>query len=177
MRITAGNMRGRVMQVPGIEGLRPTSSRVREALFNMLGDMHGRSMLDLFSGSGVMALEALSRGAAAVQSIESNHQACVAMRKLEQAWQVKDWTITAGSLPQAFSPKPSHVDIIYADPPYQQGIAVQLASWLKDAHISYDVLVIEEASRAKIAWSVPPYQQRKYGESTLYFFDGRGAKT
>ncbi len=167
-------MRGRVMKVPDIEGLRPTSSRVREAVFNSLGDVQGLSFLDLFAGSGVMALEALSRGVTSAYSLEQNRQACQAMRVLEEAWSVEHWNISTGILPHALSTLPSHFDIIYADPPYQQGFAAQIIPWLSNASITYQSLIIEEASAAHITWAEPPYKQRQYGESTLYFFaDGR----
>ncbi|MDQ6989914.1 MAG: 16S rRNA (guanine(966)-N(2))-methyltransferase RsmD [Mariprofundaceae bacterium] len=177
MRITAGKMRGRVLQVPDVRGLRPTSSRVREAVFNILGDMHGLSFLDLFSGSGVMALEALSRGASQAQSIEENHQACAAMRDIEQAWQVQNWTITQGTIPKVFQATSSHFDVIYADAPYQQGFAEQLAPWLAQAGITYRTFIIEEASKTSLTWTQQPFQQRKYGESTLYFFAAKADPT
>ncbi len=72
MRITAGAMRGRVITVPNVPGLRPTPSKVRQALFNILGSVDGFRILDLFAGSGIMALEALSRGAASATSIEQD---------------------------------------------------------------------------------------------------------
>ncbi|MFW6253274.1 MAG: RsmD family RNA methyltransferase, partial [bacterium] len=62
MRITGGSLRGRVVKVPPGE-IRPTMDRMRESMFSILGPLHGRSFLDLFGGSGIVALEAVSRGA------------------------------------------------------------------------------------------------------------------
>ena len=165
-------MRGRTMHVPDIEGLRPTPSRVREALFNMLGNMDGLSVLDLFAGSGVMSLEAISRGATSVTSIESNRKACQAMRKIEQDWQVPHWHIQQGTLPNAL-PTEQYFDVVFADPPYAKGVAEQVPSWLRKNNITYNQLVIEESSRAKLNWQEGdiPFKQRKYSETTLYFFE------
>ncbi len=164
-------MRGRKLVVPDIKGLRPSSSRVREALFNILGDMNGDSVLDLFAGSGIIALEALSRGATTVLSIESHAKACHAMRVIQSNWGVEGWVIQRGSIPQAL-PCGTHFNLIYADPPYGQGIAEQVGFWLRERNITFDTLVVEESSRNEMVWMAgdSPYQIRKYGETTLYFF-------
>ncbi|PCI03587.1 MAG: 16S rRNA (guanine(966)-N(2))-methyltransferase RsmD [Zetaproteobacteria bacterium] len=171
MRITAGSLRGRVMQVPNINGLRPTPSKVRQALFNMLGDMDGLSFLDLFAGSGVMSIEALSRGAISAYSIESEHKACAAMKHIRASWHIDGWHIHQASLPQALPEQ--HFDVVYADPPYAQGVAEKIPQWLSQKNITFKTLVIEEASRANVAWlaEMMPIKQRKYGDTTLYFFD------
>ena len=165
-------MRGRVMHVPDIEGLRPTPSRVREALFNIVGDLEGMNMLDLFAGSGVIGLESLSRGAKAVTSIEVDRNACQAMRVVQASWQVDGWNIQAGKLPQAL-PHGLHFDFIFADPPYNKGLAEQVPAWLAKEEISYNMLVIEESSHSRLTWKqgFAPTKQRKYGASTLYFFE------
>lgn len=164
-------MRGRTMRVPDIEGLRPTSSRAREALFNILGDIQGFSVLDLFAGSGVMGLEALSRGASSLISIEADRAACQAMKLIQETWHIEPWTIHCGSLPKAL-PEPQHFDFIYADPPYAKGLAEQVPVWLEKKGIRYDRLVIEESSQSRPQWKTQrPVQQRKYSETTLYFFE------
>jgi len=164
-------MRGRTMRVPNIEGLRPTPSRVREALFNILGDLQGASVLDLFAGSGVIGLEALSRGASSVLSIESNRTACQAMKLIQASWGVEDWIIQTGALPKAL-PAGQYFDFIFADPPYNTGLAAQIPAWLAKQGISYEHLVIEESSRSRLQWKqdILPVQSRKYSETTLYFF-------
>ncbi len=166
-------MRGRVMRVPDIQDLRPTPSRVREAVFNILGSVQGYTMLDLFAGSGVMGLEALSRGADRVVSIEASRKACVAMRAVADNWGVEGWRIVQAKLPKGL-PQAQHFDLIYADPPYQSGLAAKVPVWLAAHQATYQYLVIEEASRASTTWAqgMVPTQSRTYGDTSIHFFAG-----
>jgi len=172
MRITAGIHRGRVLNVPDLPGLRPTPSKVREALFNILGSMEDLSLLDLFAGSGIMAIEALSRGAESAISIERNDKACTAMKSCRQQISLENWEIIKGALPTALARAESrHFDLIFADPPYDQGIAEMIPQWL-DAHgIECDRLVIEESAKATPAWPEgwTVSQSRRYGDTILHF--------
>ena len=82
LRITAGELGGRRIRVPkGARGLRPTTERVREAVFSILGDISGTRVLDLFSGSGALAIEALSRGASEATLVDT--RPATARRNLE----------------------------------------------------------------------------------------------
>lgn len=173
MRITAGQHRGRKLQAPDIDGLRPTPSRVREALFNILGPIHEKSWLDLFAGSGIMSLEALSRGAASATAIEQHIKAVRAMQSLHQTLHMDDdWQIRQGLLPQALQPlHGQQFDLVFADPPYNKGIAEQIPGWL-DAHaIRCHRLVIEESSAAKPHWPAnwTCTSSRRYGDTCLHF--------
>jgi|AMFO01.1.fsa_nt_gi 16S rRNA (guanine966-N2)-methyltransferase len=175
MRITAGHLRGRNLPVPDIAGLRPTPSRVREAIFNILGSVEDYHVLDLFAGSGVMALEALSRGAASAVSIEQHGKAIAAMKKAAAMCACEtEWTLRKGKLPQALqSFEGQAFDLIFADPPYDKGIAEQIPAWL-DAHgITTRHLMIEEAARAEPVWPKgwTPLSCRRYGDTCLYIFD------
>ena len=172
MRITAGEFRSRTLNVPDIDGLRPTSSRVREAIFNMLGDIEGWKILDLFSGSGVMAIEALSRGAEKAISIEQDRHACRHLHALAEKFNIeKRWLIQQASLPKALESLQSQsFDWIFADPPYDVGIAEQVPLWLQQANITTSSLVIEESIRAKPKWPQGwQISSRRYGDTNLYF--------
>src|SRR6185436_10638412 len=89
VRIVAGELGGRVLKAPAGHATRPTSERVREALFAILGDVEGLAVLDLFAGSGALGLEALSRGAARVVFVEGARAALVALRQNVEALDVK----------------------------------------------------------------------------------------
>lgn len=172
MRITAGTFRGRVLNVPDLPGLRPTPSRVREALFNILGDLNGWKILDLFSGSGIMAIESISRGAASAISIEQHPQACRMMQESQAQLELDNWEIKKGTLPAALNRLENRsFDLIFADPPYDQKIAEQIPAWLDENSINCQSLVIEESSRSKPSWpeNWTLTQSRRYGDTTLYF--------
>src|SRR5688500_13031093 len=81
MRIVAGNFRGRRLAAPRGRDVRPTSDRVRAALFSILGDVEGASVLDLFAGTGAMGLEAVSRGAVHATFVEIDRQAMDVVRR------------------------------------------------------------------------------------------------
>ena len=172
MKVTAGHLRGRKVPVPNIEGLRPTPSKVRQALFNILGDIEGAQVLDLYAGSGVMALEALSRGAASAVSIERHAKAVRAMQQLQQTLAPNDWRILAISVEQGLKHLADRqFDLIFADPPYAQGLAEKLPLWLDEQHIGCDRLVIEESSKYQPHWPAgwQCNQSRSYGDTCLHF--------
>jgi len=174
MRVTAGKLRGRVLNVPDLPGLRPTPSRVREALFNILGDIDGWEMLDLFAGTGIMAIEALSRGAASAGSIEQHPKAFRLMQKSREQLNLDSWNIVKGTLPATLDRlEGSSFNLIFADPPYDQGIAEKIPAWLDKNSINCQYLVIEESSRAKPIWPEgwTITQSRRYGDTTLHFLE------
>ncbi|HEY5936831.1 MAG TPA: RsmD family RNA methyltransferase, partial [Kofleriaceae bacterium] len=80
MRIVGGELGGRVLKAPPGAGTRPTSEKVREALFNIIGSVEGHHVLDLFAGSGGLGIEALSRGAAHATFVDSGKPALTAVR-------------------------------------------------------------------------------------------------
>jgi len=174
VRITAGMHRGRVVNVPDLPGLRPTPSRVREALFNILGEVEGFAILDLFAGSGIMAIEALSRGAGSALSIEQSGRACGAMKGCREQIGLENWTIRKGKLPAALEQcAATHFDLIFADPPYDRGIAEQIPAWLENSAIDCDLLVIEESAKAAPHWPEgwTVHQSRRYGDTDLHFLE------
>lgn len=131
VRIVGGAWRSRLLPVAGVPGLRPTPDRVRETLFNWLGqDLDGLSCVDLFAGTGILGFEAASRGAAHVTLVERDPRAAAALRKAAitlQAAQVelihRDAVEFARSPPRAF-------DLAFIDPPYSQGWLQRLEPWL-----------------------------------------------
>jgi 16S rRNA (guanine966-N2)-methyltransferase len=175
VRITAGALRGRKLQVPDIPGLRPTPSKVREALFNILGNVENFRMLDLFSGSGIMALEALSRGAATAVSIEQNRHAIRSMNQyradlnLDKIWQIIPMSVERGLSTLA----EQSFDLVFADPPYEKGFANTLPALLNKHGIHCKMLVIEESARVQIIWPEGwcCRQSRYYGDTCLHFLE------
>jgi len=134
VRLIGGQWRGRVLTVPNVDDLRPSPARLRETLFNWLsGDIADRCCVDLFAGSGVLGIEAASRGAAKVILIEQHpHIAANLAHQLEtlQATQVE--LIQADALTWLAQSQDalSHVDIFFADPPFHQPLMTPLIQQL-----------------------------------------------
>lgn len=135
IRLTGGRARGRVLKTPVASGVRPTSSRVREALFSMVGQhLDGRSFLDAFGGAGVMGLEAWSRGAE-VLVVELRPRVARDLRARGQEVGAT-WTVRVGDSYKLAPDLPVH-DIVFADPPYNheplrplQALAPVAGEWL-----------------------------------------------
>ncbi|MDR3159751.1 MAG: 16S rRNA (guanine(966)-N(2))-methyltransferase RsmD [Zoogloeaceae bacterium] len=128
LRIIGGQWRRQIVHFPDSAGLRPTPGRVRETLFNWLGqDLSGRACLDLFAGSGALGFEAASRGAARVVMVEKNARVMRALkenaRRLKMPVTVE--FVTADALEFAAS-RMTPFDVVFADPPYRQGWLARL---------------------------------------------------
>ncbi len=123
MRVIGGSARGRRLAAPRGRGTRPTADRVREALFNILGEaVRGSAVLDLFAGSGALGIEALSRGAASAVFVDSDRSALACLRSnLENlGFESQSTVIKAESLSyvRKMASESGSFDLIFADPPY-----------------------------------------------------------
>ena len=125
IRITGGTWRSRLIHVADAPGLRPTPDRVRETLFNWLGqDLDGLNCLDLFAGSGILGFEAASRGAASVALVERERKAFLALQKHAQDLNAHANGKVALFCGDALKFAPlagQRFDVIFLDPPYGQG--------------------------------------------------------
>lgn len=133
LRIIGGSWRGRKLNFPEVDGLRPTADRTRETLFNWLqAVLGGASCLDLFAGSGALGFEAASRGAGKVVLVENNRQAAQQLaenRDLLSATQCEVVNTTA----ETFLTKPATpFDIIFIDPPFDADLWTRCASLLTE---------------------------------------------
>jgi 16S rRNA (guanine966-N2)-methyltransferase len=121
VRIIAGRDRGRRIAVPDLPGLRPTPDRVRETLFNWLGQwLEGQSCLDLFAGSGALGFEAASRGAKRVVMIEENLQALKALEKSRDLLQANEVEVLRGDAHDYLRRTGDKFDVVFLDPPFGQ---------------------------------------------------------
>ncbi|MDR0576802.1 MAG: 16S rRNA (guanine(966)-N(2))-methyltransferase RsmD [Candidatus Accumulibacter sp.] len=126
VRLIGGAWRRRVLRFPDAEGLRPTPDRVRETLFNWLGqDLSGLSCLDLFAGSGALGFEAASRGAARVVMVERSAGTAAALRanaeRLGAAGRVEIVRADAVEFASSRGGPASRFNVLFLDPPYRQG--------------------------------------------------------
>jgi 16S rRNA (guanine966-N2)-methyltransferase len=121
LRIVGGKYRSRVLRVPSRPGLRPTPDRVRETLFNWLGqDLAGLACLDLFAGSGALGFEAASRGAARVVLVEKDRVALAELERSLAALGAAQVSIVAGDAHAFLKRQPARFDVVFLDPPFRQ---------------------------------------------------------
>jgi 16S rRNA (guanine(966)-N(2))-methyltransferase RsmD len=166
---------------PG-ERTRPTSDRVREALFGALDattDLRGARFADLYAGSGAVGLEALSRGAAHVLLVEADPRAAKVARDNLAALRASPAAkLVTGKVAQvlAAGPEDGPYDVVFADPPYavpDEEIAAMLAALVDGGWLAADALVVVERSSrtGPVPWveGVTPDRSRRYGETTLWY--------
>ena len=179
MRIVAGRFRGATITAPKGTLTRPTSDRVRQALFNVLehgapaATFEGARVLDLFAGSGALGLEALSRGARYAVFIEESTEARGAIRRNVEALGLtgvtKIWRRDATKLGGVSNLAP--FDLVFCDPPYGGELGVRaLASAIAGGWLAADaVAVLEERADATIAWPAPLTEiaVRRYGDTQI----------
>jgi len=172
IRITGGELRGRMVPSPAGGATRPTSSLARQALFNILVSVDGFVVLDLFAGSGIVGIEALSRGAARVHAVENSKVQGKVLLKAYQDLGLSDRTSLHAcdvlALPTRPFPDVGSFDLIYADPPFVNTYPDlrPFLSWLAPGGTA----VFEAPSRALPSWAEEATSQRRYGESTLLMF-------
>ncbi|MDR2549446.1 MAG: 16S rRNA (guanine(966)-N(2))-methyltransferase RsmD [Desulfobulbus sp.] len=185
MRITGGSARGRKLASPRSGQIRPTCDRVREALFNIVGQrIAGSRVLDLFAGTGAIGIEALSRGAASVlfvdqsaetgRLIETNLRACIA--RPHAAFAALNLATSPHLHPlQAAAAAHGRFDLAIMDPPYQKNLAQRVLAMVEEADIlAEDGLIIVEEHRSVVlpesVASLALIDHRRYGETGLWFF-------
>jgi 16S rRNA (guanine966-N2)-methyltransferase len=185
MRVIAGRFKGRRLNAPTWDGLRPTSDKLRETLFNILAPrIGGARVVDAFAGTGAVGIEALSRGAAHVTFIERDRRAAALIAANVEACsaaadytiETGDVTIETGDVATMLRQQATAFDVIWLDPPYD--------------HDSYDALeaatgalapgglvILERATRREPAapLSLTRIRDVKSGDSTLTFFSRSGS--
>ena len=174
MKIITGKFKGRSIEMP--KGIRPTSDKVREALFEILKDkIGGSSFLDLYCGSGAIGIEALSRGAKTTTFVDNNFKCIRSLKKNLAALDISLVNIYAKNTIQALKSITHVFDIIFFDPPYYKDIAKKTLIALSDCDIlARNALVIIEAHKKDIlpeeAGTLKKIRTCKYGDTKLEFY-------
>jgi 16S rRNA (guanine966-N2)-methyltransferase len=171
VRVVAGTRGGRRLTAPAGRGTRPTSDRVREALFSILGDVEGLRVVDLFAGSGALGIEALSRGAASAVFVERDPRAARAVRanlealELEAAVLVRD---AVAALEDA-ARRGDQYDLAFLDPPY--GLVGELgprvSASLPPVLAPGARVVAESDRRHPLQLDLPLDLERRYGDTLI----------
>jgi 16S rRNA (guanine966-N2)-methyltransferase len=132
IRIIAGRWRGRRIAVPDRPGLRPTPDRVRETLFNWLGQsLEGLACLDLFAGSGALGFEAASRGAARVVMVEHDRAAFQALQRSQELLQAEPVELVLDDAAAYLKRSGADFDVVFLDPPFRQNALAAVFRHLK----------------------------------------------
>ena len=179
MRIIGGEAKGRVLRLPAGSRIRPTADRVKESLFNILHSVEGSSFLDLFAGSGNVGLEALSRGARFATFVEKDIRLVRALHasivKLGFASMAEVIAIDAEAGLMRIVQKGNRFDIIFADPPYDQGMVLEMTAWpdMRNVLAENGIIVLQHSAREKPEeLQVQPWMvvdERRYGDTVLTF--------
>lgn len=174
MRVIAGRYGGRRLTAPKGRTTRPTSDRVREALFAMLGDVEGASVLDLFAGTGALGIEALSRGADRAVFVEPDRAAIVALQSNlaalglagEEAQLRREHADDA--LQRARQRKETY-DLVLIDPPYGQALQLgpRLSAALGGVLAPRARVVLESDRRTPLDLGLALEKERRYGDTTI----------
>lgn len=162
VRINAGVWRSRIIKFPDVAGLRPTPERVRQTLFNWLGqELTGLTCLDLFAGTGVMGFEALSRGAKSAVLVEVAKPALTALNENKKLLQANHADIFTQDALQFLTQNASQkFDVIFCDPPYNQGWLPKILPLLKPlVHAESQVYVEAEFALDSPQNLVPNFAQ------------------
>ena len=171
-RVIAGEFGGRRLQAPPGDATRPTSDRVREALFSILGDLvDGARVLDLFAGSGALGIEALSRGAAEATFVETDAKAQRALRANLAALGIRAEVRRGDALAflRAASPAERQYDLVLLDPPYRLSprLGPELSEALPPLLAPGALVVSESARRSPLALDLPLDDERRYGDTLI----------
>jgi 16S rRNA (guanine966-N2)-methyltransferase len=186
MRIISGTSKGRRLATPKSQAIRPTSNRVKESIFNILGEeVKGKVVLDLFAGTGNLGIEALSRGAKKVLFVEKGRQALRLIQRnlfqfgMRERSEIlpKDVSRAIGILKQ----RGESFDLILMDPPYEKGLIQNTLLKLHSHRIYHEdsILVIEHNRREPIPemveWTL--IRQRRTGDTLISFLSPSGRES
>ena len=180
MRVTGGELRGRRIRVPRSDAVRPTSDRVREALFARLGDLDGVHALDLFAGSGALGIEALSRGATRVVFVErSTPIVAVLQANLLELGVFERTQVLRGeatAVVRRLSTADGHFHLALLDPPYTEHETTTraLRALVTSGILAARATVVVEASRRHAPQAVEGLvrvDERRYGDTVIHRFE------
>ncbi len=182
MRITGGDKRGFVMLSPKGKGIRPSSDHIRQVIFNVLGhDLSKRRVLDLFSGTGILGIEALSRGAEYACFVDKSSASLRLIRRNLEITGYKDRaSVIRMDLIKGFLRLKQRFDIVFIDPPYNTGLLLKTLGILPVKDILQDnaTIIGRSSKRESIPCNINGMglqDLRGYGDTRLwiYRYEGR----
>jgi 16S rRNA (guanine966-N2)-methyltransferase len=179
MRVIAGSRKGHKLAAPRGLDTRPTSDRVRENIFNLVGPVDGAKVLDLFAGSGALGIEALSRGAASAVFVESESDAVRTIERNLDRLRLTGARVVQGDAVRTIAQEANtgaKYDLVLVDPPYGMLIEIQprLARHLPALLAADGLAVVETDARSVPELPLPVRTSRKYGQTRVTLFEAGG---
>jgi 16S rRNA (guanine966-N2)-methyltransferase len=176
VRIIAGSRKGHRIAAPKGLDTRPTSDRVRESAFRLIGPVDGARVLDLFAGSGAMGLEALSRGAEAATFVEADGKAAATIQRNLEKLRLTGARIVRGDAARALAGEGAagtKYDLVLVDPPYDvvESVQMRLSRYLPAVLAENGLLVFETSSRHEPELPLSKRTSRRYGAARLTLFE------
>jgi 16S rRNA (guanine966-N2)-methyltransferase len=174
VRVVAGQFRGRTLVAPRGRATRPTADRVREALFSTLASVQDARVLDLFAGSGALAIEALSRGAAEATLVDTSPIAIAAIKRNLSAVGVTAEVRrqSAAAFLERARADARQYDLVFLDPPYQSAgdVGRELSAALTPVLTADARVVAESDRRAPLALALSLAHERRYGDTLIRIY-------
>jgi 16S rRNA (guanine966-N2)-methyltransferase len=174
VRVVAGTRKGAKIFAPRGLDTRPTSDRVREATFNLIGPVDGAAVLDLYAGSGALGLEALSRGAESAVFVESDRDACRTIERNLAKLRLTGAELACRDVLSFLALERRRFDLILIDPPYDmvESVAVRLATYLPTVLTESGLVVLESSSRLEpVLAPLALRTSRRYGSARVSLFE------
>ena len=176
MRVIAGSRKGHTLVAPRGTDTRPTSDRVRENIFNLVGPLDGARVLDLFAGSGALGIEALSRGATRAVFVDSDRDAVRAIERNLEKLRLTGARVVRGDALLTLAQEAiagAKYDLVLVDPPYDmlEDIQPRLAHYLPALLEPDGLVVLETDVRTEPELPLPVRTSRKYGNSRVTVFE------
>lgn len=177
MQITGGKYKGRKISISKYKNIRPTSSKVRESIFSMLlGSIEDASFLDMFGGSAIMGIEAISRGAKKLTVIEKNRKNAFLTKQNLELFDFEYSFYVADSLKMLDKMDSQAFDIIFADPPYKAGLYQEILKKVKESNLLRNdgILILEYDSddnieKLALEQDYCVLKSKKYGDTCIIF--------
>ena len=179
MLIIAGSAKGRKLVAPTGPGTRPALAQVKEAIFNILGDIAECEVLDLFAGSGAIGLEALSRGAGHCVFVDKSRAALMALDKNIESCDFRDRSeivpLPVSQVLQHLKAKGRHFDLIFVDPPYDENLVMSTLEGLEKVLADAGIVIVENSPREPVSdmKGLKVSDVRQYGQTEITFLEAK----
>jgi 16S rRNA (guanine966-N2)-methyltransferase len=176
VRVIAGSRKGHKLVAPRGHDTRPTSDRIRENVFNLVGPLDGARVLDLFAGSGALGIEALSRGAASAVFVERDQEAVRTIERNLDRLRLTGTRVVHGDVLRRIAQEATagaKYDLVLVDPPYGMLTEIQprLARDLPPLLAADGLLVVETDARTEPKLPLPVRTSRRYGQTRVTLFE------